>query len=205
MIAHTIEAALKSEVFDKVMVSTDSQEIADIAIQFGAEVPFLRKDHADDYSTVSDVVVSTLKRLELEEGEKFEYVGMLMPNCPIRNETDIQRLYSEFVNKNREFQISAFKYGWMNPWWAHQVEEDGKAIPFFKADKNVRSQDMDKLYCPTGAYWMATTQALLSSKTFYGKEFCFSMINWKAAVDIDDLEDLQMARAIYTMINNQSE
>ena len=197
LIAYTIEAALQSNLFDKVMVSTDDKEIASIAKKYGAAVPFLRDEHADDHSNVSDVIVHTLNRLEKELKESYQVVCMLMPNCPIRSAEDIQEHYDLFQRNKRDFQISAFEYGWMNPWWAHTMDDSGKAIPFFKEASSKRSQDLDKLYCPTGAIWLASISGIQKSKTFYGPDFHFALLNWKSAVDIDDYNDLEMAKAIY--------
>jgi len=204
LIAYTIEAAINSKIFDKVIVSTDDEEIADISKKYGAEVPFLRDIHADDYSNVSDVIISTLTRLELEKNEKYQNVFMLMPNCPIRDEEDIQQHFEAFQTNNRNFQISGFEYGWMNPWWAHTMDDSAKATPFFKEALTKRSQDLDKLYCPTGAIWIASVSEIYKSKTFYGPDFHFSLLNWKSAVDIDDYDDLEMAKAIYLVKNNNT-
>ena len=89
LIAWTIQAAIQSNIFDKVIVSTDDQVIANIAIKYGAEVPFLRDNYADDYSTVSDVVCNEVSKLEEELKWKFQTVAQLMPNCPLRNKDDI--------------------------------------------------------------------------------------------------------------------
>ena len=64
LIAHTIESAIKSNIFDRVIVSTDCKEIAKISLQYGAEVPFMREDKADDFSPISDATIYTLKRLK---------------------------------------------------------------------------------------------------------------------------------------------
>ena len=95
--------------------------------------------------------------------------------------------------------LSAFRYGWMNPWWAHQTNEKGKPAPLFAEALTQRSQDLPPLLCPTGAIWMADVVALKKSASFYGPGFEFFLIVWFAAVDIDDQEDFDMARAIFQM------
>ena len=113
MIAWTIEAAIKSACFDEILVSTDDDEIAEIAKNYGASVPFLRELNKDDYSNVSDVVISEKNRLN----QKYDIIVMLMPNCPIRDEFDISSALNNFIDNKRNFQISSFKYGFMNPHW----------------------------------------------------------------------------------------
>ena len=195
MIAYTIEAALQSGVFTRVIVSTDSEEIAAISREYGAEVPFLRDKFADDHSTVSDVIKGTLHRLDVRSGN----TAMLMANCPLREADTIRALYRRFVTQQRKFQLSAFAYGFSNPWWAHEVEGDGPARPRFPQALTQRSQDLPTLLCPTGACWIACVADLLRAGTFYGPGYHFEEIDRIAATDIDDYGDLAIARALYAV------
>ena len=84
----------------------------------------------------------------------------------------------------------------MNPWWAFRKNENnGHSFLFAEAIKE-RSQDLDDLFCPTGSIWMAKTQAIIKSKSFYGPGQIFEEIDWIAAVDIDDYNDLNMAKSL---------
>lgn len=193
MIAHTIDAALESGIFAKVIVSTDDEEIAAISRDYGAEVPFLRKRFADDHSPVSDVVKAALQELGVTEGN----VAMLMANCPLREVSDLRSLYNTFTQGGHAFQLSAFDYGFANPWWAHEVEKGQPAIPRFPDALKQRSQDLPKLLCPTGACWLAKVPQFLEAGTFYGPDYQFDEIDRIAATDIDDHHDLAIARALY--------
>jgi len=201
MIAWTIEAAIKFGCFDEIIVSTDDDEIAEIAKNYGASVPFLRELNKDDYSNVSDVVISEKNRLN----QKYDIIVMLMPNCPIRDEFDISSSLNNFIDNNRDFQISSFKYGFMNPHWAHKIDHNGKGFPVFKEAISSRSQDLSNLYCPTGAIWMAKDKELEDAKSFYGPGFIMEPINWKNAVDIDDYEDLEFAEMIFHSLKLKNE
>lgn len=197
MIAYTIEAALGSEQFDRVMVSTDDEEIADVARQYGASVPFMRTEHADDFAGVSEVTADAVSRLKNELGETYQTVAQLMANCPLRNSEDIEEAVAFYEKHDHQFQISCFQYGWMNPWWAHQLGEDMTPRPVFEEKQRfMRSQDQPDLYCPTGAIWIAHTEALSEAKTFYGPGYKFFPLSWISAVDIDDYEDLKMLKAL---------
>lgn len=195
MIAYTISAALESGVFERVIVSTDDEQIASVSRECGAEVPFMRTVHADDHAPVSSVVIDALQRLAIVDGS----VGMLMPNCPLREAADVRVLYRSFESKHRRFQLSAFAYGFANPWWAHEVSEGGPAIPRFPEALKRRSQDLPTLLCPTGACWLARVPDLLDSGTFYGPDYHFEEIDRIAATDIDDHDDLAMAKALYSV------
>lgn len=199
LMAWSIEAALNSNVFRKVIVSTDDREIADVARKYGAEVPFMRERFADDFSPISTVVADTVEVMRDRFGEHYDVVAQVMPNCPMRTADDIRGSYRHFIDRKLEFQLSCFPYGWMNPWWAFTIGEDGTPSPLNERGLNSRSQDLEKLYCPTGAIWLAKTESLLRSRSFYGPGFSLCPISWQSAVDIDDLEDLEMARAVYLM------
>ncbi len=193
MIAWTILAAKKSKIFNKIIVSTDSVKIANISKKYGAEVPFLRKKHNDDLAPVSIATIHTLNSVSNYWNEKYDIVVQLMANCPLRNENDLRRSVANFKNKKRDFQISCFKFGWMNPWWSFKKINKDRMKPLFPKQLKKRSQDLPDLFCPTGAIWIAKTKKLIKSKSFYGKKVSFEELNWINAIDIDDMEDFKFA------------
>jgi N-acylneuraminate cytidylyltransferase len=137
-----------------------------------------------------------------EFGEHYDYVAQIMPNCPLRNSEDIITSYQNFINKNYNFQLSCFEYGWMNPWWAFKIDENNITTPLNEKGLKSRSQDLEKLFCPTGAIWLAKTDMLIESKNFYGPDFRLFPISWQSAVDIDSYEDLEMAKAVFLLRQN---
>jgi len=196
MIAWTIQAAQKSALFDRVFVSTDCEDTARVSQALGVEVPFLRDAHTDDCAPVSAATMRALEQLENHIGEQYRTVCQLMPNCPLRTERHIIDAWDHFDSSTAMFQISCFKFGWMNPWWAVKLDRDGYPERLFPEVSGKRSQDLQELYCPTGAIWLADVAALRQAGTFYGPGHQFYPIDWKAAVDIDDPDDLEMALAI---------
>ncbi|MCP4703793.1 MAG: acylneuraminate cytidylyltransferase family protein [candidate division Zixibacteria bacterium] len=201
MISWTIKAALESGIFKRVIVSTDDKKIAQVAEDFGVEVPFLRDEYNDDHSPVSQAVIKAVEQAENHYNEKYDTVVQLMANCPIRKSEQIIDAYNNFVNRKAKFQISCFKFGWMNPWWAVKLDKENLPTFLFPEIHGKRSQDLDELYCPTGAIWIADSNGLRQEGTFYGSGYIFHPMNWKFAVDIDNLEDIEMARAVYNMVN----
>lgn len=196
MIGWSIMAAKQSGVFDRILVSTDDPEIAQVAVRFGAEVPFLRQEFADEYSTISEATVSALQQAMDYWQEQYSTVVQLMANCPLRTSVDIQAALSSFEKHNRISQISCFEYGWMNPWWATTLDECGQPTPLFPDALKERSQDLPKLYCPTGSIWISKADALLTHKSFYSPQHMFEPMSLKSAMDIDDYEDLKVAKAL---------
>jgi N-acylneuraminate cytidylyltransferase len=197
LIGWTIAAANESGLFDRVIVSTDSAEIADIARAQGAEVPFLRDGLADDFTPISAVTVGALDQIADTLGEQYETVVQLMANCPLRDASHVKTSIAAFDHLGATFQISCVRFGWLNPWWAVRRNEDGSALPLFPDAFGKRSQDLDPLFSPTGAIWIARSAALRQYKTFYGPRHRYEPLPWSAGVDIDEEDDLAFARAAY--------
>lgn len=192
MIAHTIEAAIRTDLFSHVLVSTDSEQIAEVAVSAGAEVPFLRVSCADDMTPVSEATLAALQQAEEYYGEKFQNVCQLMANCPLRTPRNILDIWEFHTRNANEFSLSCFKFGFMNPWWALTLQSDGTGKRLFE-NTFVRSQDLPELHCPTGAIWLANAESLKRDRSFYGKNHKFFDIPWQNAVDIDNEEDIILA------------
>jgi pseudaminic acid cytidylyltransferase len=197
LIAYTVAAATESGLFERVVVSTDSAEIAEVARELGAEVPFLRDAAlADDYTPVSSVTVDMLCRLD-PAGDKFKAVAQLMPNCPLRTADDVVESYWQFTKSATHAQVSVVRYGWQNPWWALRRNEQYVLEPLFKEQMATRSQDQPELFCPTGAIWWADTNVLRQTKTFLSENRTGWEIPWQRGIDIDTFDDWAMAEVLF--------
>jgi len=194
LVVWSIEAAIKSGLFDKVIVSTDDEKIQKISKKYKAEVPFLRQKALDDFSTSSIASYYALSQAEKYWCEKYDTVVQLMANCPLRTAEDIKNSFLNFKKNKFRSQISCFRYGWMNPWWATKINKNGKPSRIFPKFKNKRSQDLTKLYCPSGAIWIAKRKYFLKYKNFYMPGYRFNEIDWISAIDIDDKQDFEMAK-----------
>lgn len=197
LIAYTIAAAHDSGLFERVVVSTDNQDIAQVALQYGAEVPFLRGENlADDLTPVSSVTVDALLRLD-PVGDRFDSVAQLMANCPLRNAADVSDSYKQFQTTRAESQLSVVRYGWQNPWWAMRQNERHELEAVFKQQITARSQDLPELYCPTGAIWWARTGVLRRTKTFHVDNRTGWEIPWQRGIDIDTFDDWAMVEVLF--------
>lgn len=200
MIAYTIEAALRSGLFHRVIVSTDSAEIGEVARQSGAETPFIREAGlADDVTPVSAVTVDVLERLD-SSGELYLNVCQLMPNCPLRTAQDVIDSYRQFEESRADSQLSVIRYGWQNPWWAMRRDAHFGLEPLFKEALAARSQDLPELFCPTGAIWWARASVLRRERTFHTSHRTGWEISWQHGVDIDTEEDWAFAEAVRNML-----
>ncbi|MHB1222529.1 MAG: acylneuraminate cytidylyltransferase family protein [Gemmatimonadaceae bacterium] len=191
-LAYTVDAALHSGLFDRVVVSTDSESVADIARQCGAEVPFLRDAGlADDHTPVSDVTVDVLRRLDPSR-EWCAVVAQLMPNCPLRTAGDVTDSFRAFVAAGSRSQLSVTEFGWQNPWWAMRLGAGGELVPLFPLEVTRRSQELTPLVCPTGAIWWATAETLHVEGTFHVPGRTGWVMPWERAIDVDTEGDWTM-------------
>ncbi|NJO53467.1 MAG: acylneuraminate cytidylyltransferase family protein [Bacteroidales bacterium] len=193
MIAWTIDAALRSGLFDTVLVSTEDAEIAEIARAEGAEVPFLRTAFYDDTTPISAATILAVDQMRSWSNRNHDLVVQLMANCPLRGSDEIIRAITAFQASKADFQISCTRFGWLNPWWALQLDANGAGSWAFPDAARSRSQDLPPLYVPTGAIWIAHAGPLVAAGTFYGPGHRFEPMPWQSAVDIDDAEDLAFA------------
>jgi CMP-N-acetylneuraminic acid synthetase len=196
VIAYTIDAALDSGLFERVIVSTDSSEIAEIAEDCGAEVPFLRDPSlAGDGTPISEVTHDALARLDLD-GSRFGQVAQLMANCPLRTAEDVRESHGQFLATGGHSQLSVTRYGWLNPWWAMRRAANMELEPLFAARATARSQDLPELYCPTGAIWWIRADTLRQAGTFHVPGRTGWEITWQRGVDIDTEDDWLIAEIL---------
>jgi len=199
MIVWTIQAAHETALFDRIFVSTDDPEIAETARRHGVDVPFFRDGLADDETPISAVTAAALEQIAARLADEFEIVVQLMPNCPLRTADDIAAAMAAFEAHDALFQVSCVRFGWLNPWWALRLDAQGHGTRLFPEAATKRSQDLDPLYCPTGAVWIARCDALRQHHTFYGAGHRLEPISWVSGVDIDDEDDLALARAAFML------
>lgn len=195
-IVYSIGAARDSGLFDRIVVSTDSEIIAAIARKDGADVPFLRDASlSDDRTPVSSVTLDALDRLDPDRTQ-YRRVAQLMASCPLRTADDVRASFTQFLSTGSEAQISMTRYGWQNPWWAMRRDSRGALLPMFEAEAQWRSQDLPELFCPTGAIWWATAERLRASGTFHAPGRTGWEIPWERGIDIDTPEDWHMAELL---------
>jgi N-acylneuraminate cytidylyltransferase len=194
-IAYTIDAALESGVFGRVVVSTDSESIAEIARRCGAEAPFLRPPSlADDRTPVSAATVDALERVDVKHTTAA--VCQLMANCPLRTSDDVRASHAAFAAGDAPSQLSVTRYGWLNPWWAMRLGPHRELEPVFPDRAQQRSQDLPEVFCITGAIWWASADVLRRERTYHVAGRSGWELPWQRAVDIDSEDDWLMAEVL---------
>lgn len=196
MIAYTIEAALQSQLFDRVIVSTDDIEIAEISQKAGAEIPFLRDPClADHHTHVSAATADALDRIEAGT-DHFAYVAQIMACCPLRTAADICSSYEQFLTTDADSQVSVSRYTWLNPWGALLRDTKFRLTPLFPEQESARSQDLPTLFCTVGAVWWAKAAVLRKERTYHVIARTGWEIPWQRSVDIDTEEDFRLAEIL---------
>jgi CMP-N,N'-diacetyllegionaminic acid synthase len=198
LIAWTIEQALGSKYIDRVIVSTEDEEIASISKKYGAEIPFIRpKELAqDDTPTIAVIehVIFELSRLN----EKFNIVVLLEPTSPIRKNSDIDNAIEKFVDNYDIYDTltTLGKIHLENPLIVKKIENN-LVRPFMEENVKIfRRQDYPEVYFPYGVAYLAKTDCLLKNKSFYTDKTGYLMIERYQCYEIDDIYDFIAVESI---------
>lgn len=191
MIAWTIEAARESGIFDRVIVTTDDTEIADVALQYSAEVLMRPHSVSDDKASLIDVLHFAAEHIQAWP----ESVCLLLGNCPLRRAEDIVDSGKLFRKLDCPALLSVSKYGWTPPFRALEIQENG--LSFMWAEwSRLKGQDYPEVVCPSGAVYWARTDRLKGSDTLYLPGIQGYPIAWERGIDIDTQEDFRLAEGL---------
>ena len=198
LIAYTIEAALKSEKINRVIVSTDDEEIARISIQYGAEVPFLRPDFlATDTAMAVDNYIYTIERLSAESGEVIDEFVVLQPTSPLRIVEDIDNAIEIFHSKDADSVISTQEQHPVS--WHKYINEDGTFEDILSPNINNR-QALRISYYPNGAIYVFRFKIIKERKYYTDRSYAYVMPR-ERSVDIDYLMDFKYAEFLLSQSN----
>lgn len=191
LIAYSIEAAKKSKYIDNIVVTTDSEKIAEVAKQYGARVPFLRPTElAADTSKTIDAVLHAVKTLT-SMGENYNTLVLLQPTQPLRTADDIDRAI-ELYYKNGENGLVSISPVDDSPLLIRSIGDDGKLINLLSQNSTCRRQDMLDYYKVNGCIYINKIEEIDKNTSFNDNNVPFIMPK-EHSVDIDELSDLWMA------------
>lgn len=198
LIAYTVEAALKSTSIDRVIVSTDSDEIADVSRKAGAEVPFIRPaDLATDEARAQDVYVHACEFMESSYGIDVAKFVVLLPTSPFRKAEHIDEAVSLLRGNDAETVISVCKANKPATWFLY-MDRNGYVVNCGfdkKSASGNRQQNMD-YYIPNGAIYVLDYLLLKHKGTYYSENTIGYEMDRYSSIDIDCLEDLEYAEFI---------
>lgn len=195
MLAYAVEAAVNSKVFDEVMVSTDDVEIAEIARQFGAKVPFMRSEKtANDFATTADVLDEVISEYK-KSGKTFDELCCIYPCVPFLTADVIKNAYEKFKTSGADRLTPVVKYSFPIQ-RAFKLNEQG--LLEYREPENApkRSQDLEPMYHDVGMFYFYKTEKMNCDK--------IAMLEMDEAMvqDIDNESDWQMAEMKYRIMHN---
>ena len=196
LLAYSIEAAYKSVCVDRVIVSTDDDEICEIAIRFGAEVPFMRpKNLATDEASSIDVVCHVLEQTGYSQADFDSYFILLQPTSPLRLSTDIDAA-CQLLSENQANSVVSVCPCEHSPLWTNTLSETKSLDGFISPEIfEKRSQDLPQYYRLNGAIYLYRVSEFLKKRSFFGVNPSFAYVMaTERSVDVDELIDLEFCR-----------
>lgn len=200
LIAHTIEQAKGSKYIDEIIVTTDDEEIADIARKLGVEVPFSRpKALATDEAKGIDVVLHAITWFDSNE-ESFDIVMMLQPTSPLRLSEDIDKAIELLFLKNAMAIVSVCKSE-HHPLWSNTLPEDGNMKNFINPEyMNKNRQELPVIYRLNGAIYLSFCNYIKDRKSFYGENTFAYIMPEERSIDIDNILDFKLAELLLNSV-----
>lgn len=202
LIYYTIKEAEKSKLINKVVVSTDSKKIAQIAIKFGVDVPFLRpKSLARDTTSMFPVIKHAVSFLE-GVGEKFDIIVILQPTSPLRTSRDIDRAIHKLMKTRADSIVTVCPVEY-SPYWM-KVIKNGRIRPFIKSKTFFRRQDSPDVYRLNGAIYVTKRNTLVREKSILGRDTRALIMKQDDSLDIDTELDFKLAELILKNKNEEN-
>lgn len=201
MISYPIEAAKNSGLFSRIIVSTDSEKIAAISKECGAEVPFMRPSAlADDFTGTADVVLHSIDYLH-KEGAKPKYVCCIYPATPLMTPSHLREGYRLITERHADsvYPLIPFPHPVFH---ALKITAEGTISPVWQEHQNNRSNDYPQFYHDAGQFYWLSVSSFLQSKDCLMKNSLPIVLKQSEVVDIDTMEDWELAEQIFVNAKN---
>jgi len=199
MIAYSIETAKDAGIFDRIIVSTDSEKIASTAKEFGAEIPFMRPGNlADDYIGTDAVIIHALKWLK-GEGEKIDYICCIYATAPFVKAEYIIEGYNLLRDNNATscFSVTTYPFPIFR---SLKINSRNRLKMFWPKYRETRSQDLPEAYHDAGQFYWADAKKYQKEKQFYSKDAVPVILPRYLVQDIDTPEDWETAEKMYSVL-----
>ncbi|MCF7822814.1 MAG: pseudaminic acid cytidylyltransferase [Candidatus Marinimicrobia bacterium] len=201
ILAYSIEAAIGSNLFDEIMVSTDNPEIAEIAQKYGASIPFMRSDeNADDHATTASVLKEVIFEYD-KVGLNYDHLCCIYPAAPLITASKLAESYKLLSQGKADSVISVVRYN-------HPIQRalvvDKKGFMGYKWPENAlkRSQDIKETFHDAGQLYWCKIDAFLNEHTLVTKRSVAFVESELSVQDIDSNDDIAMARLKYMLVND---
>lgn len=198
LIAWTIEAALKSRYIDDVVVTTDDKEIAEVSIQSGASVPFIRPaELSDDHAKRGDVIRHAVLFCTTQQKKQYDYIIYLQPTSPLRRAAEIDKAVEYLFARNADAVVSMCEVEYPMQ-WCSMLDESRSMTDFIKSlDAASRSQDIPSYFRLNGAIYICDIAKFLKKGDVFIEENIFAyLMPTNISVDIDTKLDFAIAETV---------
>ncbi len=208
LLAWTIEEAKKSRRISRIVVSTEDREIADVAVKFGAEVPFLRPEElARDESPAMDCVIHALQWLKNNQTYNPDLLLLLEATAPLSTVDDIDNAIEILLSKGNEIDaVVGIREVSEHPFWMSTIDEKGFIRDFVKTDREyTRRQDLPPVYMVNGAIYLCKTELLLKERTFTPQRTFGFIMPLERSIDINNEIEFRLAELYLKKRSYESE
>jgi len=192
VIAYTIEAAIDSRLFDRIMVSTEDPEIGEVSKKYGAELLRRPIELATDTATAADACLHALD-CEAQRGKVYDILCCLYATAPLRRAEDIINTVGLVLSRKCDFAMAVTKYHYP-PHQAMIMNESGFMEPMWSDLVSKRSQDVPEMFIDNGSTYVSWIPEFIKLKTFRGPKLKGYLMPRDRSVDIDIGEDLELAK-----------
>lgn len=200
ILAYSVEVALKAGLFDEVMVSTDDNEIAEVARKFGASVPFIRsKETANDFAILKDVLYEVLEKYK-EMGKEFDEVCCILPTAPLLESEDILKSYEILASNSATSVVPVVKYSYTI--WRSLKIQDGRLQMNWPENFPKRSQDLPEAFHDAGLFYWYNKKYFEEKIPGFGENAYPYILAEEKVQDIDTEDDWRIAEMKFKLIRN---
>lgn len=198
MVSYAIKTALESELFDEIMVSTDSEEIAKIAKEYGAKVPFMRSPvNSNDFATTMDVLEEVVLYYK-KQNVHFDYVCCIYPCTPLLTSDTLSKAFELLKNSSLDCVFPVIQYGFPIQ-RAVRINEDNLVEMIQPEHLLTRSQDLEETYHDAGQFYFLDGERLLQHKKLLTDNTGHVVLSEMEAQDIDNSSDWELAELKYQL------
>lgn len=203
MIAYAIQSAIASQCFDEIMVSTDSQEIARIAKEYGAKVPFMRSEKtSNDYATTSEVLLEVLQQYTMQ-GKVFDNLCCIYPCVPFLTSDNLKAAFTIFCQTGCDTLVPVVKYSFPIQ-RAFKINKDGLLEYREPENSQKRTQDLEPMFHDVGMFYFTKTEHFLSSGLLVDGKISYIEMPETHVQDIDTQSDWKLAEMKYRIIKGKT-
>jgi pseudaminic acid cytidylyltransferase len=194
LIYYAIKTAIKSKIFKRVLVSTDSRRIKKIAIKYGAECPFLReKKLSNDKASSKDVLIDCIKRIK---SNNSKYHCLFYPTSPLIKKNDLIKAYNIIKSNKKANSLMCVSEAMSNPLRSLYIKKKNLKFKWKKYQK-INSQDLQKLFYDTGSFYYFKTKEILKSKKFLLDNTIPFILPREKSIDLNDRSDLKILKFFF--------